>query len=135
MKLPKPTRREVAAFVAGVVALALVFAFLGLGPWRYTVTASASSQNSSVVGFVVDTWTGRVRVWDYGTEMETETVEQQRAATVERIQREASTVKGEDGVTRYLVDIGSYPGEVVEVAPRHLRSLVRKQPEATPANR
>lgn len=85
MNLPKPTRRDFAAAVVGAALLALAFALLGLGPWRYTVAAAASSQNSAVAAYVVDTWTGRARLWIYGNEQRMRTIAEQEDDAAARV--------------------------------------------------
>ena len=135
MNLPKPTRRDFAAALVGAIALALAFALLGLGPWRYTVATCASSQNSSVAAYVVDTWTGRPRLWIYGDEQETETVAEQFEKRVAEIKREAPEKKDENGRRYYLCELGGYPSEVVRVYPEDLRKFVRAEPLARPAKK
>lgn len=135
MKPPKPTRRDFSAALVGAVAMALTFALLGLGPWRYTVATCASSQNSSVAAYVVDTWTGRPRLWIYGDEQETETVTEQLAARIAEVRRRAPEKVDEDGRRYYLCELGGYPSEVVRVYPEDLRKFLKSEPLARPATK
>ena len=135
MNLPKPTRRDFAAAVVGAALLALAFALLGLGPWRYTVATAAASESNAVLAFIVDTWTGRPRVFVDGIELETETVAQQFAKRVAEIKREAPQKVDEDGKRYYLCELGGYPSEVVRVYPEDLRKFLKAEPLARPAKK
>lgn len=134
MKLPKPTRRDCAAAVVGAIALALAFALLGLGPWRYTV-ATFSEADGAWGAYVVDTWTGRPRLWIASEEEEMQTLAQQLAARIADVRRRATEKVDEDGRRYYLCELGGYPSEVVRVYPEDLRKFLKSEPLARPATK
>lgn len=134
MKLPKLTRRDCAAALVGAIALALAFVLLGLGPWRYTV-ATFAEEDGAWGAYVVDTWTGRPRLWIATHEEEARSIAEQFAELVEQIKREARRGTDENGKQYYLCELSGYPPEVVRVYPEDLRKFVRAEPLARPAKK
>jgi hypothetical protein len=134
MKSPNITRRDFAAAVVGAVVLSLAFILLGLGPWRYTV-ATFSEADGAWGAYVVDTWTGRPRLWIATHEEETRSIAEQFAELVEQIKREARRGTDENGKQYYLCELSGYPPEVVRVYPEDLRKFVRAEPLARPAKK
>ena len=111
--------------LATVVAIIL----LAAGPWRYTVTTAGVG--NAVAAYVLDTWTGSMRLYVYDTEVAIKSLRQQRRDLIDNIRNHARRER--DGDTEcYVCTTGGYPSEEVLVAPRDLRKFVERHPMATP---
>jgi len=126
MRIHNLSYRDIIAGLLGAAIMAIIAGLAGCGPCRYQAI-----QVDRGCYYILDTWSGRARLWIGGDEQPMRTVRRQRHDLILKIRAEARHER--DGDTDcYLCNTGGYPSEEVWVAPRDLAAFVRAHPNATP---